>query len=97
MTWVEVSHSFGIYQCSVCGIKVVEFRDDTTTIHHDCRPRPFSPAKVPGLGDRVERVLKRIGIKPCRGCRRRRNKLNRLGEAIAKPFRSQHTDTPPPR
>lgn len=33
--------------------------------------------EMEGLGDAVAKVTKRLGIKECRGCRRRRKWLNR--------------------
>lgn len=30
-----------------------------------------------GLGDTVEKITRKLGIKPCGGCKRRRDKLNR--------------------
>ena len=35
----------------------------------------YSP---PGLGDKIARATKAMGIKPCGGCGRRQDKLNRL-------------------
>lgn len=34
--------------------------------------------KVRGLGDVVAAMTTAIGLKPCRGCRRRQRKLNKL-------------------
>ena len=34
--------------------------------------------KSKGLGDSIEKATKMIGIKPCRACRKRRDKLNEL-------------------
>lgn len=31
-----------------------------------------------GLGDTVEAVLKKVGVKPCRPCQRRKELLNKL-------------------
>ena len=40
--------------------------------------------KSKGLGDTVKKITDKMGIKPCRGCGRRRKKLNRLF-----PYKSQ--------
>jgi len=31
-----------------------------------------------GLGDTIEKATRAVGIKPCGGCKKRRDKLNRL-------------------
>ena len=38
-------------------------------------PKPGQP---PGLGDAIKRVTTAVGIKPCEGCEKRAEKLNRL-------------------
>lgn len=34
--------------------------------------------RITGLGDTIEKITKTIGIKPCGGCKKRRDKLNKL-------------------
>lgn len=48
-------------------------RGDVPCLIHDREVQ-----KVRGLGDVVAAVTKAFGIKPCRGCRRRQNKLNEV-------------------
>lgn len=43
-------------------------------------PVPVKLSKPLGLGDAVARVTKSVGIKPCSGCQRRAEFLNRLVE-----------------
>ena len=40
--------------------------------------RPKSDAPSEGLGDTVEKITKKLGIKTCGGCKRRKKKLNKL-------------------
>jgi len=57
----------GKYKCPHCGLT---------------RPRPFrhncpnAPSR--GLGDTVAKVTRKLGIKPCAGCKKRQELLNRL-------------------
>lgn len=45
--------------------------------------RPYSLCKRAGLGDRLEKALKLIGIRPpCLGCQRRKERLNELDRKI---------------
>jgi hypothetical protein len=37
-----------------------------------------SPKKSKGLGDTIKKVTDKLGIKPCGGCGKRQDKLNRL-------------------
>jgi hypothetical protein len=41
-------------------------------------PLPFGPRQAVGLGDVVKRVTSAVGIRPCSGCQRRAEALNRL-------------------
>jgi hypothetical protein len=38
---------------------------------------PFTRGKTVGLGDAVKRATSSVGIKPCGGCQRRAEALNR--------------------
>lgn len=38
-----------------------------------------------GLGDLVARATKAVGIKPCGGCQKRKQRLNRLVQFAGKP------------
>jgi len=42
-------------------------------------PKGFTPDNLPsvGLGDTIAKLTKRIGIKPCGGCKKRQKTLNR--------------------
>lgn len=42
------------------------------------------PHKHAGLGDLIAMAAKAVGIKPCKGCRKRREKLNQFGKKLAK-------------
>ena len=35
-----------------------------------------------GLGDVIEAATRKFGLKPCRGCKRRRDALNRLAPTL---------------
>jgi len=41
-------------------------------------PAPGPPTSVLGLGDAIKRVTTAVGIKPCKACRKRAEKLNQL-------------------
>jgi hypothetical protein len=42
------------------------------------KPKPTDPVlPLRGLGDVVARATKAVGIKPCAGCKKRQEKLNR--------------------
>ena len=41
-------------------------------------PGPAPPTSVLGLGDAIKRVTTAVGIKPCKACQKRAEKLNRL-------------------
>lgn len=41
-------------------------------------PPPVPEVPSRGLGDTVAKVLKRVGIKPCGGCKKRQERLNKL-------------------
>ncbi len=41
------------------------------------KPAP-KPAPSRGLGDTIAKITSAVGIKPCGGCARRREKLNRI-------------------
>lgn len=42
------------------------------------KPENTKPEPSKGLGDSIAKVTKKLGIKECGGCRKRRIKLNRL-------------------
>jgi len=41
-------------------------------------PVPFAPKEGIGLGDVIKRATGAVGIKPCGGCQKRAERLNRL-------------------
>ncbi len=49
-----------------------------------CSHKASCPVAVTskGLGDVVADCLERVGIKPCKGCKKRQEVLNTLGEAV---------------
>lgn len=47
-------------------------------------PKAVAPARMRGLGDLVARATSAVGIRPCGGCRKRQEALNR-----AVPFRKK--------
>lgn len=72
------------WTCPLCGTRI-----PCSTPHHyplrcSCgavKPSEHEPHTIPkskGLGDLIARALKRIGIKPCGGCKKRQRLLNRL-------------------
>ncbi len=72
------------WTCPLCGLT---FRGLTTRhfpIRCECgtiKPSESEPhiyARSRGLGDRIAKALKKVGIRPCRGCNKRRKRLNRL-------------------
>jgi hypothetical protein len=45
----------------------------------DLEPPPEKPPKKSrGLGDTIEKITSAVGIKPCGGCKKRQEALNRL-------------------
>ena len=54
----------GAVVCDACG------ESASFTVHREC-PRPL-------MGDRIAAQLRRIGVKPCEECDKRRERLNRL-------------------
>jgi len=58
----------GTFKCSQCG-DVKSF-----VSRRNCG----GPSRMRGLGDAVAKVTSAVGIKPCSGCKRRRDKLNKL-------------------
>jgi len=49
----------------------------------------FVPSEPVGLGDVIKRATTAVGIRPCGGCERRAERLNRL--AIASPRSSRRS------
>lgn len=47
--------------------------NDPLPIRHTCPKKPSE-----GLGDTIAKVTTAIGIKPCKGCKKRQAKLNKL-------------------
>jgi DNA-directed RNA polymerase subunit RPC12/RpoP len=69
----------GKWQCPYCGFKGLE------KVEREC-PRLIAIEEVEaeensdsrGLGDTIAKITKRFGIRPCRGCRGRQQKLNEM-------------------
>ena len=61
----------GLWQCPQCKW--------TYPIESEKPPRQNCP-KAPsrGLGDTIAKITRKLGIKPCGGCKRRQKKLNKL-------------------
>lgn len=51
--------------------------NETTSSHHKVRLPGFLIEDEIGLGDVIKRATSAIGIRPCTGCQRRAEKLNR--------------------
>lgn len=62
----------GLWQCTRCGW--------VYPIKSDKPPRRNCPALAAsrGLGDTIAKVTKFFGVRPCRGCEKRRRRLNEL-------------------
>lgn len=57
----------GKYRCPECGLtRPRPFR-------HNC---PLAPSR--GLGDTVAKLTRKLGIRPCGGCKKRQALLNKL-------------------
>lgn len=63
----------GLYSCSICGLEV---KTKSLPIRHKCISQ--------GLGDTIAKTTSRWGIKPCKGCKRRRRWLNKLTQGVYK-------------
>jgi hypothetical protein len=46
--------------------------------NHKAGPGPGPPTSVLGLGDAIKRATTAVGIKPCKACKQRAERLNRL-------------------
>lgn len=60
------------WKCGQCGRRVAT---------HLSSPPPVQQCRR-GLGDRIAAVAKKLGIKPCSGCERRRKLLNKIGRKL---------------
>ena len=67
MTDCPLTQRNGKWTCPQCGWSYHK------QVRRNC---PKAPSR--GLGDTVAKTLKRIGIKPCGGCKKRQKKLNEL-------------------
>ncbi len=47
-----------------------------------CAPCPEYRGPDRGLGDTIKRATDAVGVKPCGGCQRRRESLNKLTEKL---------------
>jgi len=65
----------GEHICTVCNRPWWKL-DPVLPLHRNCGQA--------GIGDGVERALKRLGLKSCGGCKRRREALNDAGRAITR-------------
>ena len=45
---------------------------------YDCFSTPKGVKKVKGLGDVIAAMTSAVGIKPCKGCKRRQTWLNKI-------------------
>lgn len=62
-----------------CGCpKVVGLPNANYVTPRTCVGCPFADNVSSGLGDTVAKITRRIGIKPCGGCKDRQKKLNEL-------------------
>lgn len=73
------------WTCPLCGRLFRGLTPRHYPIRCDCgtiKPSPDEPhifAKSKGLGDMIAKALKKVGVgPPCRGCNKRRKRLNRL-------------------
>jgi len=57
---------------------MVEAHADGTVAVLSFTPSPSKTAPMRGLGDAVARMTSAIGVKPCGGCGKRREALNKL-------------------
>ncbi len=65
-------HGQKCYKCSKCGKKTWS-NYPAQMVHVMCSS---SPSK--GLGDTIAKITKKLGIKPCSGCKDRQKKLNQM-------------------
>jgi len=61
-----------VLKCSICGERIVVHDGNIpfARMRHTCRFR--------GAGDLIAGVTSALGIRPCRRCKRRQERLNRL-------------------
>ena len=68
---LETTDRPGVLYCPVCKRPCESEHPPERTHRTCCR-------KLRGLGDAIARVTSAVGLKPCGGCRRRQQRLNRL-------------------
>lgn len=57
---------------------MVEANADGTVKVLSFTPSASKPASMRGLGDAVARVTSAVGVKPCGGCKKRQEALNKM-------------------